>query len=134
MAGNRKKWNDDLEKAMESRYNLAATAGQQSQFQWLKASQVIRGERKDIYRTQSGARSIVNLPNKLGKRAKGMCEDIIRGEQPVIPDGTNETLNPFSGRYAGKVQSRDGPSPTYLNKMQFRGGGYAILMAFHEVN
>ena len=71
--------------------------------------------RKDIYRHQSGMRSIVNLPRNLGELTRRECEAIIRGEKDVTPPGMQgvDAVKPMAAAVA------DHP---YLNRMHYRVG------------
>jgi len=148
---NARVWNDDLEKALEARYQKCLREGKRDSHLWRTGLEQIRAVRKDIYQFQTGR--IANMPTNLKKRVDRLCEDVIRGVTNVLPDGhvpTNggdatfegndvtsdhtisATVNNNSNNNNNNNNAYDNPfhNDHYMKKIKIRGGAYAILMTF----
>ena len=122
---NAKVWNEDLVNAMEVRENAAMAKGQARATTWQKGACDLRRVSKDIYQFNNGR--IVNLPTGLSVTVRNECEHIIEGRRPVVPDGAGN----FDPRQPGYQPATPQQHP-YLRSMKYRGGGYALLLAFHH--
>eukprot|EP00937_MAST-01D_sp_MAST-1D-sp2_P008102 g8102.t1 len=123
-----KVWNDDLVRAMEVRENAAMAKGQARATVWQKGAQDLRRVSKDIYTFKNGR--VVGLPQNLSVTVRNEVAHIIEGKKPVVPD----EMRDFDPQQPGGYRPRAGAGHQhpYLNKMQYRGGGYALLLAFHH--
>lgn len=88
---------------------------------WRKAHAAILAVEKDIKRHPSGR--IVNMPRLKETTAQQELEAVIRGERPVVPPEMVEA--------AESPPDRNFDAHPYIKRMEYRGGGYAILMALH---
>ncbi|CAK9061041.1 Crossover junction endonuclease MUS81 [Durusdinium trenchii] len=116
-----KVWNSDLAQAAEVRMCYHMSKGSSREFMWRKAHRAILAVEKEIRQLSSGR--IVNLPRIKEITAIQELEAVIRGERPIVP--------PEMKQAADDPPERDFARHPYLKRMQFRGGGYAILMALH---
>ncbi|CAK0813227.1 unnamed protein product, partial [Prorocentrum cordatum] len=110
-------WNVELARAAEARINYYVSIGSSKEFMWRKAHTAILAVEKEIRRMPSGL--IVNMPRLGEVTTRQELEAIIRGENDVIPEemiGVGAAVRDFDRH-------------PYLQRMQYRGGGYAILMA-----
>ena len=124
-----KVWNSDLTRAMRTRYYDALATRSSRSFLWQRAWGAVERVSGEIYAFNNGR--IVGLPkvgNEFTDTAKQACERIIRGQEPVVPDGMEASDPAATGFEPPVSRPRDHP---YLNKMQHRGGGFALLCAFH---
>lgn len=76
-AQDRKVWNEDLVRALTSRYEMAVRQEKRDQFLWRDGAKQIEAVRKDIYTFSTGR--VVNLPQNLKKRVFELCMDVIQG-------------------------------------------------------
>lgn len=113
-------WNAELVRAAETRVCYHVSIGSSREFMWRKAAASIRAVEKDIRLLSSGR--IVNMPRLRETTAQQELEAIIRGEKLVVP--------PQMMQAAEAPPERDFDQHPYLRRMEYRGGGFAILMAF----
>eukprot|EP00435_Cladocopium_sp_Y103_P068291 s673_g31.t1 len=93
--------------------------GSSKEFMWRKAHEAIVAVEKEIRQYRSGR--VVNMPKIKERTTAVELEAILRGEKPIVPPEMQEA----------EPVERDYAQHPYLKRMQFRGGGYAILMALH---
>ena len=121
-------WNNDLERACEARKNAGIAGQRKDQFQWHTAVDVIRKVNKDIKITKNGSK-IYNMPTVgITKTVRETLENIMRGTLEIIP--------PQFAAFDTSAADYDAPNipmseHQLLRNMSYRGGSYAILMAFH---
>ena len=115
-----KVWNADLAHACEVRVWYHMSKGSSKEFMWRKAHQAILAVDKEIRQFSSGR--VVNMPKIKEVTTLHELEAIIRGEKAIVPPEMQQAAEP---------PERDYAQHPYLKRMQFRGGGYAILMALH---
>eukprot|EP00434_Breviolum_minutum_P007053 symbB.v1.2.006223.t3/scaffold340.1/size245066/9 len=113
-------WNADLAHACEVRVWHHMSKGSSKEFMWRKAHQAILAVDKEIRQFSSGR--VVNMPKIKEVTTLHELEAIIRGEKAIVPPEMQQAAEP---------PERDYAQHPYLKRMQFRGGGYAILMALH---
>ena len=108
-------------------YDAVATRNSRS-FTWQKAAAAVERISGEIYMFGTGR--IVGLP-KVGAEftdCAQTCEAIVKGEQDIVPTGMEASDPSAAGFVAPVACAQDHP---YLNKMQHRGGGFALLCAFY---
>lgn len=120
-----KVWNQTLVRALEEKQR--ETLGQNNWFYWKEAADTVRKENREIKLSANQA-SIMGLPKSLKQKALRFCEEIIRGARD-FPDAP---VPRAEAAQAGGPDSAAEPVLPYLHKIQFRGGGYAILRAMME--
>lgn len=113
-------WNADLAHAAEVRVWYHQSKGSSKEFMWRKAHEAILAVKKEIRQYSSGR--VVNMPKLKERTTLLELEAILRGEKPIVPPEMQEA----------EPVERDYAQHPYLKRMQFRGGGYAILMALHS--
>jgi len=96
--------------------------GSSREFMWRKAQAAILAVEKEIRRLPCGR--IVNMPRLREVTAQQELEAIVRGERAVVPPEMEAAVEA-----PADVNIDRHP---YLRRMQYRGGGFAILMAFHR--
>ena len=110
-------------------YDAMARNNQRS-FMWRKGVEDIRTVKGDIYVCGTGR--IFGLPKSWSSvTVQSEVSGIIMGEKDIIPQGM-ERYDTRTSDFAKPVQADDICSHPYLKNMHFRGGGYAILMAFSD--
>lgn len=114
-------WNAELARAAEARVCYFMSIGSTKEFMWRKTHATILSVEKDIKKLPSGR--IVNMPRLKEVTAQQELEAIIRGERPAVPEEMISAI--------GQPPERDFNQHPYLKRMQYRGGGYAILLAMH---
>jgi len=95
--------------------------GSSREFMWRKASAALHAAEKDIKLLSSGR--IVNMPRLRETTAQQELEAIVRGDKSVVPPEMVQAAE-------GPVEERDFDRHPYIRRMEYRGGGFAILMAF----
>jgi len=113
-------WNAELVRATEARVCYHVSIGSSKEFMWRKAHAAILAVEKDIRRQPSGR--IVNMPRLKEITTQQELEAIIRGEQLVVPPEMLQAVE--------TPPESDFARHPYLRRMEYRGGGFAILMAF----
>jgi hypothetical protein len=126
-AQDRKVWNEDLVRALTSRYEMAVRQEKRDQFLWRDGAKQIEAVRKDIYTFSTGR--VVNLPQNLKKRVFELCMDVIQGRKEVLPHGYAQEMTSIP---AGQQQENPFERHPYFKTIKARSGSYAILMAFHH--
>eukprot|EP00438_Fugacium_kawagutii_P027891 Skav231437 [mRNA] locus=scaffold1847:170670:177765:+ [translate_table: standard] len=139
-----KVWNADLAHAAEVRVWYHMSKGSSKEFMWRKAHEAILAVEKEIRQYSSGR--VVNMPKIKERTTLVELEAVIRGEPWNVGyvAGLHDLvehivrISPVAnqldkGRPVGPETrlGKDYAQHPYLKRMQFRGGGYAILMAFH---
>ena len=122
-------WNSDLVRAMQTRHFDAVATRSSRQHMWQRAAKAVERVSGEIYAFSTGR--IVGLPkvdSDFTDTAKQTCERIIRGDEALVPTGMEASDPGGAGFVRPVADARDHP---YLNKMQHRGGGFALLCAFH---
>lgn len=116
-------WNVELARAAEVRVCYYMSIGSSREFMWRKAHAAVLAVEKEI--RQVGTGRIVNMPRLREVTAQQELEAIVRGERLVEPPE-------MAAAAAAPAAERDFERHPYLKRMEYRGGGYAILMALHE--
>ncbi len=125
-------WNNDLARAFWARKEDAIARGA-LYFKWEKALKAVLNSNKDIYeqKCKEGGTKIVNKP-VLAADPANLLENIVRGITPVIPPGFEKYDTANNGDGQVPAGNDDMSNHQYLRSILYRGGGYAILMAFHS--
>ncbi|CAK0863931.1 unnamed protein product, partial [Prorocentrum cordatum] len=96
---------------------------------WQKAAEAVEAVRKDI--TVDAKGSVKNgwwdLPKEgsgFGKAAREFCERLVRGQEPMPSEAEIAS--------AQEAAARSPMEHPYLRSMQYRKGGYAILLALRD--
>jgi hypothetical protein len=125
-----KVWNEDLVVALEARMYDAIARNNQRSFMWRKGADQMRRVKGDIYVCSTGR--IVGLPKTwTSSTVQAEVLSILLREKDIIPHGF-EKYDTRSADFHKPAQTNDIYSHTYLQNMHYRGGGYAILMAFDD--
>ena len=130
-AKNAKIWNLDLIAACEARRAEFAARQSAQEFQWVNAKRLIEATDKNIYITSTD--SIKNMPAGLSKTVSDYLHQVIRG-RVAIGGGVPRTPHAHHGAASHPPSSgrQSSDEPPLLRTMSYRGGSYAILMAFHQ--
>ena len=126
-------WNEDLLRAFTVRQRKARDDGKEVQHTFKKALVILQGIRADIRQRQDG--HIMNLPDLGGVTMTQLAHRIISGAEQVVPAdmvaydpaATGENL-----REIVQAAASEHIRHFVRNKMKYREGSYAILMAMHE--
>lgn len=135
-------WNVELARAAEARVCYYMSIGSSKEFMWRKAHSAILAVEKDI-RRRGPSGLIVNMPRMREVTVQQELEAIVRGERPVVPAEMVAGLPqppaspgapgaPLCISLSELELARDYARHPYMRRMEYRGGGYAILMALHR--
>jgi hypothetical protein len=126
-------WNNELTRAFWAR-KLDAIARGVSDYKWQKAWKAVTESNKDIYEQncKEGGTKIVNKPGGIPADPANLLENIVKGITPVIPPGFEKYDTANNGDGQVPAGSEDLSNHPYLRSIHYRGGGYAIFMAFHS--
>ena len=116
-------WNQDLAAACDARLRIAQANSSRSEFAWRKARDDINAMSQEIYVTKSSG-NIIHLDKAVDPtKQKAIYQELVKviEGKAQIGDGNAAGVGTPAGRGAHQ----------YLDQMQNRGGGYAILCAFH---
>jgi hypothetical protein len=130
MPPGREAWNARLVEALRRQQEHAQATLKSTWHRWKVDADTLEAVKKDIWITAEKT-SVKDLPREgaqFSKRARELCENIMKGHTSEIPKGYQESA-PTPSTGSGTLARAEHP---YLQKMEFRGGGYAILMACHE--
>ena len=116
-------WNQDLAAACDARLRIAQAKGSRNEFAWRKARDDINAMSQEIYVTKSSG-NIIHLDKVIDPtKQKAIYQDLVKviEGKADVGDGNAGGVGTPAGRGAHQ----------YLDQMQNRGGGYAILCAYH---
>ena len=120
----REPWNDRLIQALRRYQAQVQATGKATWHRWKVDADTVEAVKRDIWITKD-KNSVKNLPAEgpqFSKRARELCENIMKGKALEVPRG-------FDPSAAAIAMQAEHP---YLRSMEYRGGGYAILMALYE--